>query len=151
MLCPAIIIHKGRQRMAVEMKIDGNLVKHLREERAWSQEHLASVAGLSTRTVQRLEADGNASTESRMAIAAVFGVEPAKLMQGQGPATGVDPLTVSAPKSSLRMDPYKWVLLIMVWIMFLLIGGYMIGKDAALRDNRMSDKCAQNASGCEAT
>lgn len=135
--------------MAVEMKIDGNLVKHLREERAWSQEHLASVAGLSTRTVQRLEADGNASTESRMALAAVFGMEPAKLMQGQGPATGVDPLAVSPSKSTLRMDPYQWVLLIMVWIMFVLAGGYMVGKDAALRDNRMSGQCAQGAADCE--
>ena len=60
MLCHATIIRKGQQRMAVEMKIDGNLVRLMREERAWSQEHLASVAGLSTRTVQRLEADGNA-------------------------------------------------------------------------------------------
>ena len=80
------------------------------------RDSLASVAGLSTRTVQRLEADGNASIESRMAIAAVFGVEPAKLMQGQGPA-GVDTLQGSTPKSTLRMDPYRWVLLIMVWIM----------------------------------
>ena len=148
MLCPATIIRKGQQRMAVEMKIDGNLVKHLREERAWSQEHLASVAGLSTRTVQRLEADGNASIESRMAIAAVFGVEPAKLMQGQGPA-GVDTLQGSTPKSTLRMDPYRWVLLIMVWIMFLLIGGYMIGKDLALSDSRASEQCTQGAEDCK--
>ena len=137
--------------MAVEMKIDGNLVKHLREERAWSQEHLASVAGLSTRTVQRLEADGNASAESRMAIAAAFGMEPTRLMQGQVPATGVGPLAASAASSAIRMDPYKWVLLTMIWIMFLLVGGYMIGKDTALRDNRMSDKCAQEASDCKPT
>ena len=136
--------------MAAEMKIDGNLVKRLREERAWSQEHLASVAGLSARTVQRLETDGNASAESRMAIAAAFGMEPTRLMQGQGPATGVDPLAASAPSSAFRMDPYKWVLLAMIWIMFLLVGGYMIGKDTALRDNRMSDKCAQDVSGCKA-
>ena len=134
--------------MAVEMKIDGNLVKHLREERAWSQEHLASVAGLSTRTVQRLEADGNASIESRVAIAAVFGVEPAELMQGQGSA-GVDQLQASTPKSTLRMDPYRWVLLIMVWIMFLLIGGYMIGKDLALSDSRASEQCTQGAEDCK--
>ena len=135
--------------MTLEMKIDGNLVKHLREERAWSQEHLASVAGLSTRTVQRLEADGNASTESRMAIAAVFGLEPATLIQGQGPATGVDPLVASATQSTLRKDPYKWVLWVMVCIMFLLAGGYMVGKDAALRDNRISEQCAQGTADCK--
>ena len=135
--------------MTVEMKIDGNLVKHLREERAWSQEHLASVAGLSTRTVQRLEAEGNASTESRMAIAAVFGLEPATLMQGQAHATGIDLLAASASRSTLRMDPYKWILLIMACIMALLAGGYMVGKDAALRDNRMSEQCVQGAADCK--
>ena len=58
--------------MEAEMKVDTKLIKALREERAWSQEHLASVADLSARTVQRLEADGNASLESKMAIAAAF-------------------------------------------------------------------------------
>ena len=136
--------------MAVEMKIDGNLVKLMREERAWSQEHLASVAGLSTRTVQRLEAEGNASAESRMAIAAVFGIEPMQLMQGQVPAMAMVQPAADAPGASFRMDPYKWVLLAMVWIMFMLVGGYMIGKDAALRDNRMQERCADNPADCKA-
>ena len=138
--------------MAVEMKIDGNLVKLMREERAWSQEHLASVAGLSTRTIQRLESEGNASAESRMAIAAVFGIEPMQLMQGQGPAVAMDLPAVDTPtKTSFRMDPYKWILLVMVWIMFLLVGGYLIGKDAAMRDNRMQDQCLDSPADCKGT
>ena len=135
--------------MAVEMKIDGNLVRLMREERAWSQEHLASVAGLSTRTVQRLEADGNASAESRMAIAAVFGMEPAGLMQGQALATAVDALAADSPKAGVRRDPYRWVLLIMLWVMFLLVGGYMIGKDLALSDNRRTEQCDQGVADCK--
>ena len=135
--------------MAVEMKIDGNLVRLMREERAWSQEHLASVAGLSTRTVQRLEADGNASAESRMAIAAVFGMDPAGLMQGQASATGADTLAADSPNASVRKDPYRWVLLAMLWIMFLLVAGYVMGKDAAMRDNRMSAQCGQDAMDCK--
>ncbi len=61
------------------MKINTHLLRKLREEKAWSQEHLASITGLSPRTVQRIEASGKASAESRMAIASVFGVAPASL------------------------------------------------------------------------
>lgn len=48
------------------------MIKALRKERLWSQSQLAEVAGLSLRTVQRLEANGNASMESIKALAAVF-------------------------------------------------------------------------------
>jgi transcriptional regulator with XRE-family HTH domain len=61
------------------MKIDAASVRKLREAKSWSQDHLAEVAGLSLRTVQRVEADGSASPETKMAVAAAFGVEPAEL------------------------------------------------------------------------
>lgn len=61
------------------MKIDSQKIRQLREARGWSQEHLAEVAGLSARTVQRIESDGNASPESRMALAAALGVDAADL------------------------------------------------------------------------
>lgn len=63
----------------MEMKVDSQLIKKLREERSWSQEHLAEVAGLSARTVQRVEAEGKASPETKMALAATFGVDVASL------------------------------------------------------------------------
>lgn len=63
----------------MEMKIDALKIRQLREARGWSQEHLAEVAGLSARTVQRIEAEGNASPESRMALAAALGVAAADL------------------------------------------------------------------------
>jgi transcriptional regulator with XRE-family HTH domain len=49
-------------------------VRKLREDRSWSQQHLATVAGLSARTVQRVEAEGIASLDTRMAIGAAFGI-----------------------------------------------------------------------------
>lgn len=70
--------------MGSEMKVNAGLIKRLREERGWSQEHLAAVSGLSARTVQRLESDGNASRESRLALAAAFGVEASALNAAQG-------------------------------------------------------------------
>lgn len=65
------------------MKINAELIKRLREERGWSQEHLAAVSGLSARTIQRLEADGNASHESRLALAAAFAVDASALSAAQ--------------------------------------------------------------------
>ena len=65
--------------MDERMKIDSALVRKLREERAWSQEHLAGVSGVSLRTIQRVEAEGTASLETRMALAAAFNVSPALL------------------------------------------------------------------------
>ena len=42
--------------MTMDMKLNAERIRTLREQRAWSQEHLATVAGLSTRTLQRIEA-----------------------------------------------------------------------------------------------
>lgn len=55
------------------------LVRKLRLDRGWSQETLAEVSGLSTRTVQRIERGGNASLETLSALAAAFEVDIATL------------------------------------------------------------------------
>ena len=54
------------------------IVAH-RVRRAWSQQHLADVANISLRTVQRIENSGHASPESLMAIAASLNTTPAEL------------------------------------------------------------------------
>jgi transcriptional regulator with XRE-family HTH domain len=48
------------------------LIQKLRLQRAWSQEQLAEVSGLSVRTIQRLERGQTASLESLKALASVF-------------------------------------------------------------------------------
>ncbi len=73
--------------MEETMKIDGAKVRTLREARAWSQEQLASVAGLSTRTVQRVEADGTAASETRMALASALECRPEDLLPPQDAPT----------------------------------------------------------------
>ena len=65
--------------METLMKVDASLVKRLREAKSWSQEHLATVAGVSHRTVQRVESDGTASLETRMALASAWDVSAADL------------------------------------------------------------------------
>ncbi|BFM11047.1 hypothetical protein R50072_12000 [Simiduia litorea] len=55
------------------------IVKKLREQRSWSQEQLAQIAGLSLRTIQRVEAGNKASLETLKSLAAVFEVDIGKL------------------------------------------------------------------------
>lgn len=62
-----------------EMKISSIKIRHLRNQRGWSQEQLALASGLSLRTIQRVETEGNASRETRVCLAATFSVELAEL------------------------------------------------------------------------
>ena len=51
------------------------LIQKLRLKRGWSQQQLAEASGLSTRTIQRVEAGHPASVETLKSIAAVFEVD----------------------------------------------------------------------------
>lgn len=51
---------------------DSNKFRSLRLARAWSQEQLAELSGLSVRTVQRIENGDQPSLETLSALAAVF-------------------------------------------------------------------------------
>ena len=71
---------RGGTDMEAQMKINGEAVRALREQKSWSQEHLASASGLSARTVQRVELESVASAETRLALAAALGVPVADLI-----------------------------------------------------------------------
>ncbi|MEQ8409734.1 MAG: helix-turn-helix transcriptional regulator [Gammaproteobacteria bacterium] len=51
------------------------LVRKLRLQRGWSQSQLAEMAGVTTRTIQRIEQGNKPSLETSKALAAVFEVE----------------------------------------------------------------------------
>lgn len=51
------------------------IIRKLRLQRGWSQEQLAELTGLSTRTIQRIERGKPCSLETLNALAAVFEVE----------------------------------------------------------------------------
>ncbi len=76
-------------------KLDPQKIRRGRDERAWPQEQLAAVTGLSLRTIQRVESDGTASLETRRALAAAFGVEPGQLRPMS--ATGAEPGPAAMP------------------------------------------------------
>lgn len=80
------------------------MIRKLRERKNWSQEQLATLSGLSTRTIQRIESGNKASLESLKALASVFEVE-------------IDTLTteitvIDKTSSTWRKQPrwYQWAM-----------------------------------------
>lgn len=53
----------------------GFMVRTIRTVRQWSQEQLADIAGINTRTVQRIESGTPSSLDARRALASAFGCE----------------------------------------------------------------------------
>lgn len=90
--------------MLYDMSINAEQVRALRESRGWSQEHLAEVAGLSLRTIQRVEAEGKGSRETKLSLAAAFDVPLGRLSvvtagdlnAGQGAGTASMSLIITA-------------------------------------------------------
>jgi transcriptional regulator with XRE-family HTH domain len=90
----------------MDMKVDSSYLKAQREQRAWSQEHLAEVTGLGLRTIQRIETTGMASYESARSLTTVFGVDVADFRDLQEPAGG--------PRISVPLRPLLGVLAALV-------------------------------------
>ncbi|MCE0490882.1 helix-turn-helix domain-containing protein [Pantoea sp. Mb-10] len=65
---------------------DTNTFRSLRLSRAWSQEQLAELSGLSVRTVQRIENGDKPSLETLNALAAVFEVSVTDFSGRHAPA-----------------------------------------------------------------
>lgn len=57
------------------MQLQSEIIKTVRDQRAWTQQHLADACGLSLRTIQRVEKYGNASQETALGLASVLEVE----------------------------------------------------------------------------
>jgi len=98
-----------------DMKLDTRKLRQLREARAWSQERLAEAAGLSSRTVQRVEADGRAAAETALALAAALDVPVATLSVAEASsptadgiiATGTPAPDAPAPAVTRTADPKR--------------------------------------------
>lgn len=88
--------------MDAQMRINGDKVRALRESKSWSQEHLAEAAGVSVRTVQRVEADGLGSAETRLALAAALEV----------------PVEVLVPSATVARSPRDFAVPVSAWVGF---------------------------------
>lgn len=76
------------------------LIQKLRLQKGWSQEQLAELAGLSVRTVQRLEGGQPGSLESLKALAAVFEIDFNRLKE---PAMDTPGLCAVRPDEALAL------------------------------------------------
>ena len=61
------------------MEIRPDIVKRLRHQKSWTQQHLADACDVSLRTIQRVEKVGNASNETIMSLCAVFEIDADEL------------------------------------------------------------------------
>ncbi len=100
----------------MQFTADSAKIKRWREERHWSQEHLADLAGIGLRTVQRIENGETASGESLKALAAAFNVD-------------VMALTVDAKTEAERIIQQKQarVSAVMRLVFLIHFGSYLLG------------------------
>ena len=63
----------------MDMRVNSSLIKQLRNQRAWSQDQLSLISGISHRTIQRIESSGTCSLESLRALAVAFEIETSVL------------------------------------------------------------------------
>jgi len=130
----------------MELKVDQSKVRELRLAKSWSQEKLAEAAGVSLRTVQRMELDGSASLKSRLKVAKALGVEPSYLdpqTQEQAPEEstqpGSEPETLHTWKELFAYPGRKTMsskiltpLLVILWLGMMITGGLLIFSTASL-------------------
>ncbi|MEO0956627.1 MAG: helix-turn-helix transcriptional regulator [Pseudomonadota bacterium] len=88
-------------------KPDAAKIKRWREERHWSQEHVAELAGIAVRTLQRIENGDGASQDTIMALAAAFGVDAIALsIDPEAEAQQIADLKVAEAEARMRLGLY---------------------------------------------
>src|SRR3989338_7880151 len=97
---PCVLTHKEKE---MNMNISGEIIKKLRIERSWTQEHLAAIASVSARTIQRVEKTVICDLETRSALASVFQVDVTQLdgekkIEQTKPTPNTNPLYFSRVK-----------------------------------------------------
>ncbi|PHR69136.1 MAG: hypothetical protein COA67_11345 [Lutibacter sp.] len=89
-------------------------IKKLRLERHWSQEQLAEMSGLSTRTIQRIESGQNADFETLKSLASVFEINLSSLNKKEEE----EQLQIEAKKKEDIKGLYKFIALAVFSLIF---------------------------------
>ena len=84
--------------------ISAMILRKLRLQRGWSQEHLAILSDLNVRTIQRIERGNPASLESRKSLAAVFAVDLATFDSNAVEAETNDAVTIQSDTNEATMQ-----------------------------------------------
>ena len=107
-------------------KTDAAKIKRWREERHWSQEHLAELAGIGLRTVQRIENGESASRETLTALAAAFNVEAIALcVDPEAEASDIVQRRNAKAVAGLRLS--FWIHLVSYLFGMILFAGISLG------------------------
>ena len=110
----------------MQFHADAAKIRRWREERHWSQEHLADLAGIGLRTIQRIERGEKASRESLMALAAAFNVDVMALtVDAQSEARAQSRQKVARKGAALRLS--FWISLASYLFGMVLFAGINIG------------------------
>ncbi|MBU1346659.1 MAG: helix-turn-helix domain-containing protein [Alphaproteobacteria bacterium] len=97
-------------------KTDTAKIKRWREERHWSQEHLAELSGIGLRTLQRIETGQQASDETLKALANAYQIDVSAL--------AVDPEVEAINILQARNAKIRSGLRLSLWIH---LAGYAVG------------------------
>lgn len=84
----------------MKMQVNANKIKQLREQRCWSQQQMSEMAGISLRTLQRVEAKSVASQETIKSIASVLELNCDLLLPEVSKPLNADQLETAARDSS---------------------------------------------------
>lgn len=103
----------------MDMQIDSEKVKNLRQKKLWSQEELAISAGLSLRTVQRMEKEGNAANETVKAIAGALETKVEELLARESPLP-------------YRHTQIGWTILIIMLVLWSVLDSVMSSDEAGV-------------------
>ncbi len=80
------------------------LIQKLRLQHGWSQQQLAEMSGLSTRTIQRIENGQKPSVESLKSLAAVFEVDFSTLQEALTMNTETEQHAITAENNDLALS-----------------------------------------------
>lgn len=78
------------------MEVNAQLIKQYRTDKAYTQQHLADVCGVSLRTIQRVERYGVASSETLMSLSAVFEVDNREFQATNNEVETIEPKGIQA-------------------------------------------------------
>ncbi len=77
------------------------LIQKLRLQRGWSQEQLATISGLSTRTIQRIESGQTPSLETVKTLAAIFEIDVSQLTKQDGKDMALTPSNLAEAEETV--------------------------------------------------
>jgi len=101
----------------MEMNVNPDLIISQRNARAWSQQQLADISGLSLRTIQRIEKTGVSSHDSLQAICSAFDEEPSYFL-------------ISVDKSTTHQYTRK-IMALCLSIVAIGVGGFYLAQASA--------------------